>query len=160
MTGIDAIIQSILDDANEKANTIINDANAEAKRKIADAEAEKTKILEDANKKAEGEYSKIIAKGNSSVKRQISEALLGKKQKQPQKCYRNSVAKKENRLYRCTISHQWHTKQRIQSVCNSRNNTGRITDNGIFTQFSCTHSYNVFRGAKLQKRVYNIFLIV
>lgn len=80
MTGIDAIIQSILDDANEKANTIINDANAEAKRKIADAEAEKTKILEDANKKAEGEYSKIIAKGNSSVKRQISEALLGKKQ--------------------------------------------------------------------------------
>lgn len=80
MTGIDAIIQSILDDANEKANTIINDAKAEAKRKIADAEVEKTKILEDANKAAEQEYSKIIAKGNSSVKRQISEALLGKKQ--------------------------------------------------------------------------------
>ena len=80
MTGIDAIIRGIIDEANDKANIIINDAKAEAERRVAEAKAEKNRITEEASKRAEEEYSAIIKKGNSSVNRRVSEMKLANKQ--------------------------------------------------------------------------------
>ena len=38
-----------------------------------------------------------------------------------------------------TVIHQRHGKQRVESVCDTGNNTGRIAYNSVFTQ--CFHSY-------------------
>ena len=42
----------------------------------------------------------------------------------------------------CTVIHQRHCKQRVESVCDTGNDTGRIANNGVFTQ--CFHSLFVY----------------
>ena len=79
-SGTDKIVESIMSEAQGKADVIIQDANAEASAITQQAEktagAEKTKILENGKKQSEMRYQQIISEAKMNARR----AELGAKE--------------------------------------------------------------------------------
>ena len=79
-SGTSKIVESIMSEAQEKADVIIQDANAEVSAIQADAEktaeSEKTKILENGKKQSDMRYQQIISEAKMNARR----AKLGAKE--------------------------------------------------------------------------------
>ena len=79
-SGTSKIVESIMSEAQEKADVIIQDANAEVSQINANAEktaeAEKTKILENGKKQSDMRYQQIISEAKMNARR----AELGAKE--------------------------------------------------------------------------------
>lgn len=81
MNGLDRIIDGIIAEANENAQTYTSEAKKLSDVMLGDASADAEKIIKEAEEKAKEEYSRIIKSAESSAEVTEKKKLLFEKQK-------------------------------------------------------------------------------
>ena len=64
------------------------------------------------------------------------ETVPAQQQERPQQQHGNSITEEQDRLNRSPVLHQRNSKQGVQSIRDAGDDTGRITDNGVWLKIS------------------------